>query len=296
MEKKMKRFLYYNQDTVNSLLAQIEQGLLIKKELGGEESNSSSSTTTLEASVTGDLEAKVFGIGASMKGEVGCANTDEEVTTKMIRSVQEKALHDYAFDRVYAHVTGEGLINNDDPEIGDFISVTDTPTFLDFDYFKVLFSEDGAVRFSNAQEGKEIKRIKNELQNNTVDAATKNLMRLKIKEQEEKQKAAEEDRKDLVQTIKAIQNTLPYNRFILTDKLLVPLDDENFRDKPNIIGFKYGGEMTIFGYVTNIVSDTVKQNYSNDFASFYQTMNKIMLSLIKGQNRIYVVHPIALFY
>ena len=93
----MKRFLYYNQDSINSFLAQIEQGLLIKEDTANEQTESLSTTSGLNANITGDLSAKVLGIGASLKGDIQATDADTDVTTTLIRNVQEKALHDYAF-------------------------------------------------------------------------------------------------------------------------------------------------------------------------------------------------------
>jgi hypothetical protein len=106
----------------------------------------------------------------------------------------------------------------------------------------------------------------------------------------------EERRKELVKQIEAIRNTLPYNRFVMTTNMLVPLDDEHFRDNPDIVAFKYGGNISIFGYVTNIIAEEETPVRNNDFAPLYDTVNKIMINMFKGQDRIYVVHPVALFY
>lgn len=38
----------------------------------------------------------------------------------------------------------------------------------------------------------------------------------------------------------------------MTNNYLIPLDDRNFRDVPEIVAFKFGGEMSVFGYITNI--------------------------------------------
>lgn len=65
----MKRFLYYNQDSVNSFLAQIEQGLLVKDSSGEEDTESFSDATSIQSDLSGDLSAKVFGIGTSLKGK-----------------------------------------------------------------------------------------------------------------------------------------------------------------------------------------------------------------------------------
>lgn len=293
----MKRFLYYNQDSVNSFLAQIEQGLLVKDSSGEEDTESFSDTTSVQSDLTGDLSAKVFGIGAALKGNLHGDDSGTEVTTNLIRSVQEKVLHDYAFERVYNHVVGNGLINNTDPKIGDIVLVTETPTFLDFNYFQQLFGENGAVKMVNEQNKKSLDKTIEEIKG-SVPKGTQMppLIKQQIEAIKAKVNGAEPERKDMVKTIEAIRNTLPYNRFVMTTNMLIPLDDDNFRDNPNIVAFKYGGNMSIFGYVTNIVTtgDTPARN--NDFAPLYDAVNQIMLQIFKNQNKIYIVHPVALFY
>ena len=100
----MKRFLYYNQDSVNSFLAQIEQGLLVKDSSGEEDTETFSETTSIQSDLSGDLSAKVLGVGAALKGTLHGDDAGTEVTSNLIKSVQEKVLHDYAFERVYNHV------------------------------------------------------------------------------------------------------------------------------------------------------------------------------------------------
>lgn len=293
----MKRFLYYNQDSVNSFLAQIEQGLLVNQSGGVEETNSHSSTTGMKADLTGDLSAKVLGIGAALKGNFQGNNSDTEVATALIKRVQEKVLHDYAFERVYNHVVKNGLVNNEDPHIGDIVLVTETPTFLDFNYFQALFSDNGAVKMSNDQNKKNLDQTINELKSGIPKGAQLPAL---VKQQIDAVKAAvnnaEPERKEMVKTIEAIRNTLPYNRFAMTQNMLMPLDDDSFRDNPDIVAFKYGGNMSLFGYVTNIVCAEETPVRNNDFAPLYDTINQIMLSMFKDQNKIYIVHPVALFY
>lgn len=289
----MKRFLYYNQDSVNSLLAQIGQGLLLKAESGKEETSTSSAANSIGADLTGDLGAKVFGIGATLKGELTGTSSDEEVTSKMIRNVQEKALHDYAFEKVFEHISQQNLIKNKNPEIGDFVSIEEAPTFLDFDYFMKVFADNGAVWFVNEQGRKKIKSLKDSIHPGTKLPQE---IKIQIKELDDQFSSAETERKDTETTLEVIRNTLPYNHFLLTSSLLVPLDDSNFRDDPSIVAFKYGGKMTIFGYVTNIITKIGQEEASNSFAPMYTAINQIMLNLIDGANRLYIIHPIALFY
>lgn len=117
-----------------------------------------------------------------------------------------------------------------------------------------------------------------------------------IKELENTITNAEPERKEMAKTIEAIRNTIPYNRFIMTDNMLVPFDDKNFRDSPEIIAFKYGGNISIFGYITNIISVEDVPPQTNDFAGFYSTINQIMLSFFNEKDKIYILHPVALFY
>ena len=119
----MKRLLYYNQDSVNSFLAQIENGLLVSENSASEKTDSLSSTLGIKSDVTGDLSAKVLGIGATLKGNLHVEDSDTEVATTLIRSVQEKALHDYAFEKIYDYVLRENLVNNDNPKIGDIVLI-----------------------------------------------------------------------------------------------------------------------------------------------------------------------------
>lgn len=117
-----------------------------------------------------------------------------------------------------------------------------------------------------------------------------------IKQLEEAMNKAETDRKEMANTIEVIRNTIPYNRFIMTQDLLITLDDKNFRDAPEIIAFKYGGCISIFGYVTNIISAEDVPPQVNDFAGIYTTINQVMLSLFKERDKIFIIHPVTLFY
>lgn len=293
----MKRFLYYNQDSVNSFLAQIEKGLLLSENRTAEKTDSLSTTTGTQSDVTGDLSAKALGIGAALKGTLHTDESDTEVATTLIRNVQEKALHDYAFERIYDYVIRENLVKNENPKIGDIVLIAETPTFLDFKYFQSLFSDNGAVKFSNDRSKKELEDkiavLKASYPKGTQIPV---LVQKQIEGAQEKIKSAEPERKDLLKTIEVFRNTLPYDRFVMTSNMLMPLDDESFRDNPDIIAFKYGGEMSIMGYVTNVVTNEEKQTPNNNFAPLYDTINQIMLSIFNGKDKIYIVHPIALFY
>ena len=290
----MKRFLYYNQDSINSLLAQIGQGLLLKNETGSEESNESSSSGEISPTITADLSAKVLGIGTSLKGELLAKENYEDVTSKMIHNVQEKVMHDYAFEKVLEHIDKNKLVNNDSPAIGDYVLIEELPTFLDFDYFEKMFGENGIYEFINNQKKKQVKDIEKSIPSG---AKVPPELKSQIKALKDQNNTSEDERKDLLVTLEVIKNTLPYNRFILTDSMLIPLDDGNLRDDPSIVAFKYGGKMKMFGYVTNVISATSpEEKPNNNFYPFYEKVNKLMLTLMKQPTDLFIIHPIAIYY
>lgn len=300
----MRRFLYYDEDSINSFLAQIERGLLTTKSREKEITDTVSSQLDITADVTGDLSAKVIGIGASLKGNIETTDSDTEATSKLVKNVQEKVLHDYAFDKVFEYITSNKLLAENPQSIGEIVLLNENPTFLDFEYFQKIFSENGAIKFSNEQNKKQMEEMIKQLKANIPKGSQlppelKEQIREakeQIKEIENTINNAEPERKEMAKTIEVIRNTIPYNRFIMTNDMLIPFDDKNFRDAPEIIAFKYGGNISIFGYITNIISSEDVPTQTNDFAEFYSTINQVMLSLFKGKDKIYILHPVALFY
>lgn len=288
----MKRFLYYNQDSVNSFLAQIEQGLLVKKSDGEETSDTASTSTGTRADVTGDLSAKVFGIGAALKGDIQGEETVSEAATSLIQQVHEKVLHDYAFEMVYEYIADNHLANNTNPQIGDIILVKEQPVFMDFKYMQGLFADNGASKLVNEQNKKKYEELKASTKSKEVPA----LLKIQMEQLKAAVANAETERKEMAKTIEVIRNTLPFKRFVMANNMLIPLDDESLRDDPDTVAFKYGGNMTIVGYVTNIISTEKPVQEGNKLINLYSSINQIMLKLYEGHEKIYVVHPVAIFY
>lgn len=293
----MRRFLYYNQDSINSFLAQIEQGLILKKESGQTQEKTVSSTQETQANLAGDLSAKILGIGASVQGDIKDTDSDTEIATQMVRSIQEKVLHDYAFEKILEYLNANRMINNDNPSIGDTILIKELPTFLDFNYFQALFADNGAVRFGNEQSKMQMdEQLKKTKQGIPNGKSMPENVKAQIRGIENIIKDAEQKRKEMAKTIDVIKSTLPYHRFVTTETFLIPLTDKYLRDDPDIIAFKYGGAVSVFGYVTNIIDENEQKTHFNDFAPLYDTINKIMLNLFKDKEKIFIIHPVAIFY
>lgn len=287
----MRRFIYLDSDSLNSYLAQIEKGLQMNEIVEHQDGVSSSDTTGESSSIVGDIGAKIFGIGANIKGDMTDSNSRTEVASEFIKKIEEKALHDYIFERVLNYITNNGLIKSNSLIIGDFIFESEKATFFDIDYFLSVFSDTGVVKYSNEKARDQLKE--SIPQGQTATTAIK----IQQKEINNYFKEAEAGRKETLKTIELMKTTLPYNRFLMMNNYLVTLDNSCFRDNPDLVSFKYGGDISVVGYVTNIVKQQDEnENIDNGFAPMYQAVNSLMLTLYNNEETIYIIHPLAIFY
>ena len=242
----MRRFIYYDKDGIESYLAQITGGISIsssKEITTGEEK---SKITENKKNINSDIGARLAGIGAEIQEDITTGETNGQAASRLVKSLEEKVISDYAFDKVYNYFVNENIIKTDNFNIGDVINLNENVTFFDFDYFEKLFSDKGAYTFSIRQQKNEIKVFKESL---TSQQKQDIQVKLKLKELDEQIKSAEEERKTLLETIDVAKNTLPYTRFIMTKDCLIVLNDNNFRDNPQNVAFKYGGKIDVIGYV-----------------------------------------------
>ena len=100
--------------------------------------------------------------------------------------------------------------------------------------------------------------------------------------------------------IRAIRAVVPYSRMLISsDGYLVPLNDSYFRTDPSSLGFKYGGEMTCVGLITNFIGENTEPvNIKDDIFSGIQfVVNEILRQILPTNKKmICVIHPIAVYY
>lgn len=104
---------------------------------------------------------------------------------------------------------------------------------------------------------------------------------------------------DIKVIIRALRGLIPYNRMLISnDGYLILLNTKYFRVDPIDLGFKYGGEITCVGMVTNIIGeDTNPNDDKNIFTTIQFTANEVLRSILPtNQDNFCVVHPIAIYY
>ena len=298
----MKQFLYLDTDIVNSIIAQSEKGLITEissqQESGKAKKKSRLFGTKANANVGGSLwKFAKAEAGLSVGGDWG--NDQSEHFTS--REMMAKTLHDAAFDVAYAHIkpTEYKLGNDNSDEYGLYVELRRVFDFVDFDYLENLFSENGLIAF--------LKKSSRDKIQEEVDKTTSSMNREQLRKagnaiKTEIQKlvtASDKQYDDIHEIITAFKQLIPYSKMMISsDGYLVPLDDKYFRINPENLGFKYGGEITCVGIITNIIgADTDPCDNKNIFATLQFTVNEALRAILPtNKDNLCVIHPIAVFY
>lgn len=296
----MKQFIYLDTDIVNSIIAQNQKGLITQQTLSNQNTNNQSEDSSIEMSA----ELKVGGNFMKLVEAVG--NLGLNRTTNKGQSsatatsdVIEKVLHDAAFDVAYEYIKPfEVLVGKQDYDgEGNYLSIKRVFDFIDFDYLESLFSNNGLIEYVKKSNEETIKN-EFEKENNFNREQNRNNKSIK-KELQKIIDAANKEYDDAGEAIGIFRSILPYNRMLFSnDGYLVPLDEQYFRINPKNLGFKYGGEITCVGMVTNIIGEDTDPNDDNNiFATIQYTASEALRSILPTkENNICVIHPIAIYY
>lgn len=301
-ENKMKQFLYLDTDIVNSIIAQSEKGLIQEQseENGSDKKKDTHISGSMESSGTAGgsfLKLAKAEANLSLSGELG----KEYVSSTTSREIISKVLHDAAFDIAYGYIKPQKLSvgKNDSGEYGDYVELTRVFDFVDMDYLEKLFSKNGLIDFLKKNDKEKIET--------EASRATGGMNRAQLRSTEKtikselKKLIAESDKQydDIHDTIVAFRQLMPYARMMISyDGYLIPMDDQYFRIDPQNLGFKYGGEITCVGMITNIIgADTNPNDPKNMFATLQFTVNEALRKILPtNKENLCVIHPIAVFY
>lgn len=298
----MKQFLYLDTDIINSIIAQSEKGLITEttsqQENGTSEKMGCSHGIKTEVNVGGSIW-KLAKAEADLSA--GCDWSKEQSEHFSSREMIAKTLHDAAFDIAYSYILPKNYeidANNTD-DYGDYLELTRVFDFVDIDYLENLFSENGLVDFLKKSSKEKIEAEANKVTNGmNRDQLRATGKRIKG---ELKKLIDESDKQydDIHDIIAAFRKLIPYTRMLISsDGYLIPMDDKYFRINPSSMGFKYGGEITCVGMITNIIGvDTDPNDPQNIFATLQFTVNEALRAILptKAKN-LCVIHPIAVFY
>lgn len=133
-----KDYIYLDEDLLNSNLAQLEKGLLVKEssESGSENSDSISASSTTHTGMDG-----IFGFGAKLTSEI--AEGDNSIETEFIRNAAEHVLSDYAVDLLIEECQANNLLYSfNNATEGKFVVYASDFQIYDFKYLSSLTNPD----------------------------------------------------------------------------------------------------------------------------------------------------------
>ena len=298
----MKQFIYLDNDIVNSIIAQKDNGLI--QDIKLEESNTlgkikqNSILSDIDGSIKGSIfnvvstEAKL-NLGAKIRNDNNISNTTQQII--------EKTMHDATFNIAYEYINATKIEigNNDNNNYGKYVELTRVFDFVDLEYLEGLFSKNGLIDYIKKTTSEQIKK--------ETSIVTNNLNRQQIRMMSnqissETKRTIDEKNKEydnISDIINAFKKMIPYSRMLISnDGYLIPLDERYFRVNPTSIGFMYGGGITCFGMITNIIGKNNNlEDEKNIFASLQFSINEVLRAILptKKEN-ICIIHPIAIYY
>lgn len=297
----MRQFLYLDTDIVNSIIAQSEKGLVTEISSQQENGKSKKRGRTIGSKATANVGSSLLNfVKAEANFSIGQDRSNEQIEHLTSREIIAKTLHDAAFDLAYSYIEPNmhqlGLDNGD---YGSYVELRRVFDFVDLEYLENLFSENGLIDF--------LKKSSKEKIQEEAEKTTGNMNREQLrktgnaikKEINKLVNASNKQYDDIHEIITAFKQLIPYSRMMISyDGYLIPLDDKYFRINPENLGFKYGGEISCVGVITNIIGvDTNPYDNQNIFATLQFTVNEALRAILPtNQDNLCVVHPIAIFY
>ncbi len=298
----MKQFLYMDIDIVNSIIAQAEKGLVTQQssQSGAEEKKNASHEEIVSGTAVGSgAFLKIMQAQAELKGELSLVHSKEHVSSS--KDIIDRILHDAAFDLAYKYIDLKvgTLDSQESDEVGNYLEIKRVYSFVDFKYLERLFSKEGIIEYIKKTSAEQIEASAEQAREGHN---REELRRASINFKKEVQKAVSLNNKqydDIANIINMIRSFIPYDRLLISsDGYLIPLDEKYFRVDPTNLGFRYGGEITCVGMVTNIIgTDSNPDDPNNVFATLQHTVNEVLRAMLPtAKSNLCVIHPIAVFY
>ena len=296
----LKEIIYLDTKLVNSIIAQNDQGLVLKRAFDKGETNSNSEETTQATSLNTSGGVTV---GANFNVNRGESNTNKQslVYSETNKELIEVATHDYALD-ILLEILKDEIVNGcaDD---GQFIQQNDRVTFYDF---KKLYESMDTEKLKLLMPDifQSIEKIEKEL--------SKISKSNKIKLEDKKTELQKQLDNSLPEIFKKLNTFSDYMVGLYDGAILAKINNtlsicepENIRLKPSLLSIMNlsNRKATILGIVVakesgnssidNLQTDSANEVISNVANSFMEIVITSFNIASKGD---YYVRPIAIYF
>ena len=291
----MKQFIYLDNDIVNSIIAQKDNGLIQDIKLGESNTLGQTEQNAISTDVDGGIKGAIFNVvSTEAKLNLGAKIGKD-------KNISNTTMHDATFNMAYEYIdaTKIEIGNNENDDYGKYVELTRMFDFVDLEYLEGLFSKNGLIDYIKKSTSEQIKKeasIATNQLNRQQSRAMSNQISSEIKRTIDEKNKEYDNISDI---INAFKKMIPYSRMLISnDGYLIPLDEKYFRVNPTSIGFMYGGDITCVGMITNIIGkDTNPEDEKNIFASLQFSVNEALRAILPTkEENICVIHPIAIYY
>ncbi|MEO5301484.1 DUF6414 family protein [Enterococcus cecorum] len=134
----MKEYIYFDEDLINSTLAQLDKGLIKNISEGDEQTNSQSESNSKDSNFGLD---GIFGVGVQLTQQISKFNSTEYSATQ--NRMLEYALNDYSVDLIISKIAQTEKFVDDvtQAEEGKIIVFSGEFSIYDFDLIKQITDE-----------------------------------------------------------------------------------------------------------------------------------------------------------
>lgn len=276
----MKHYIYIDKEILNSYISQIYGGILdrgksenelIKKEaqeiITPEEKIKATVKGGIPGILNGDIETE-YDLKDKFVREIDSSSASKEVI--------EKIYHDNLLDNLIEYINSNETVNKNmsDIQYGEYVEFSLPFNFVNHSYLKSISNN-------------EFRRAFEKIMNATSTGNDK----------------AMKDAKFAMELIgnftTFFESCFPAKQLIINDNIIIPLDDQFLREKPEMIDFKYGGNIVVIGKVTKDCSKDVNvfglynKEFGDSIAEVKQAMYNVFLPNYKKS---FIITPIALYF
>ena len=201
----------------------------------------------------------------------------------------------------FAYLIGTAVLEKNEllngQAVGQFVSITDTFYIFDIEFYQKLFADNGFMDSLKYFQDTEVDKNAEE-SFNSLNRESRRSDNVKKQKEELVDNAKNENEKNievLKKLVNMLSSVIPYPQILCIANYAVVLNEKYLRDDIKTAAFKYGGKITVVGYITNKISGQANTPISA-FANVNQSMNALVNIFFENADETYVVHPIAVYY
>lgn len=276
----MKHYIYIDKEILNSYISQIYGGVLEKGKTEKEcTQKQTEETISPEEKIKATLKGGLPGvINANIETEFSSKDKTLKGTDNYNASkeVIEKIYHDNLLDNLieFINKNEEITTNIEEIECGKYVTLSLPFNFVNHSYLKSI-------------------------SNNEFKKAFEKIMNVTNPGSDKEMKSAKSGMELVANFTTFFESCFPVSQLIISDNLIIPLDDKYLREKPEMIDFKYGGNIIVIGKVTKDCSkdENIFGLYNKEFGDAMEEVKKSMYNIFlpKYKNS-FIITPIALYF